>query len=462
MKKRLLLTSLLLVCVILLSSCGTVLNVLPAALTAGQVERRMNMRLSSLQSYRVELDAEYTVYADTTKVTGTAEGFIIEDQGKDKNDYYYYSEITNKMNASRDALNVTVKSITAYYDGYAYDHYKQGSTWRKLCSKMTPQQYRDYISDDNLNDLDFEDCATSELEKVDGGYVLHFSGYSQDTMGDLTELMGMTEDLFKRDPVDMKVDIKVDENYYPDTITMEMQFEEKTSYYKPVYRMTMTYSQFDRAEHKTSGLSPDSFKEIESLALLDEIDELIEDRIDAKSGSFTTKTSISASILTQSEKQTETSKVSFERKDDKLTFEADVTENKSSKHLSYADGEQTITYEGRDAYTAKMTEKEAEEYISGLINTPGLGYTSQFVLDLEKTDKGYLVTMDVSKDSTVGQLVVASGATFSSGAHTVEIKVEKGQITAIISDFRASGSITVGYGSTATLHYNGTVTVEFD
>ncbi len=462
MKKRMMWVSLLLVCVIMLSSCGTVLNVMPAAMTAGQVERRMNLRLNSLQSYRVDVEAEFTVYADTTKITGQANGYMIEDQGKDKNDYYYYSEMTNKMNASKDALNVTIKSITAYHDGYAFDHYKQGDTWRKLCSEMTPKEYRKYISDDSLNGLTLEQCENREMEKVDGGYVLHFSGYSQDTMEQLSELMGMTEDLFKRKPIDMKVDMEIDEDYYPGKISLEMVFEEKTSYYQPAYSMTMTYSQFDQVERKTSNLSPDSYKKIESLALLKEIDEMIEDRINAKEGSFTATTSVSASLLDQTNKQTETAKVTYARDKDKLTFEADVTEGKDSKHISYADGNQTTTYEGEDSNTIKKTEQEAEDYIAELINVPGLGYTSLFVTDIEKTDDGYRIQMDVSKDSTVGQLVVASGATFTSGAHTITIKVKDGSITSITSEFRATGSIQISFNGKASLNYNGTIKVEFD
>ena len=463
MKKRLLCVTFILACTLLLSSCSTLLNAMPAAATAGQVERRMNLRLNTLKSYRVDIEAEYTMYADSTKVTGTAQGFLLEDEGQDKNDYYFYTEITNKMKSGKDALNMTIKSVTAYYDGYAYDHYKQGSSWRKLCSKMTPSEYRDYISDDSLYDIAFEDCKNRELEKTDDGYTLHFSGYSEEVMDNLTQAMGLTEDLFGREAIDIKVDITVDAEYYPKTVTMEMQFEEKTSYYQPAYRMTMTYSQFDAIERETTGLSPDSFKEVENLAWLKEIEEMIEERVNAKSGSFTNKTSVTATLLSQSTSQSEISKVTYTREKDKLTFEADVTEHDDSKkHLSYVDGEQTIAYEGRDPYTSKMTEQEAEDYIAGLINVPGLGYNAALVLDIEKTDEGYRVKIDVTKDTAVGQLVVASGANFSSGEHTVLIKVKNGEITAISSSFRASGSIQVSYNSKATLTYTGSVSVEFD
>jgi hypothetical protein len=104
----------------MLTSCGTALNVMPAATTANQVVRRMNARLASLDGYRIDVEGTITAYSGTTKITGTLEGFAIEDQGKNKDDYYYHTEMTNRSKTNN--ANVTIKTTEAYYDGYAYSH----------------------------------------------------------------------------------------------------------------------------------------------------------------------------------------------------------------------------------------------------------------------------------------------------------------------------------------------------
>ena len=461
MKKRMIWINLMLICAMMLTSCGTLLNIAPAPVTANQVVRRMNARLASLDGYRIDVEGTITAYADTTKITGTLEGFAIEDQGKDKNDYYYYTEMTNK--SKTNSANVTIRSTEAYYEGYAYSHYSESSTWRKLCSPMTKQEYLDYISDDSLFDLETDDCKNRELEKTEDGYTVNYSGYSADAIADFCDKMDLDKDTFGKMPEDLKITIVTDLDYYPKTFTLEMVFEQsKTSYYKPAFSMTMTFSQFNEVERKTSGLSPDSYKEIESLALLDEVEELIDDRIDAEQGSFTAKVEANAEFMSQSNKESETNKVTFSRSKDGFTFEADVTSKNDTKHVSYANGEKTTEYGNDKSYTDEMSEDEAEAFVAEMINDPLLGYNKNYVTDIKATEDGYEITMDVSKDNALGLIISSAGAKFSSGSHTIKIKVEDGKITEIKHGYRASGSVQTGFNQTATLNYTGSTTVTFD
>ncbi len=461
MKKSLKWICLLLFFATMLTSCGTVLNVMPAAMTANQVVRRMNARLASLDGYRIDVEGTITAYAGTTKITGTLEGFAIEDQGKNKDDYYYHTEMTNRSKTNN--ANVTVRTTEAYYDGYAYSYYSEGSTWRKLCSPMTKKEYLNYISDDSLFELETDDCKSRQFEKTEDGYTVNYSDYSTDAIEDFFEKMDLDEDMFGKMPEDLKITITTDADYYPKTFTFEMIFEEnKSSYYKPEFSMTMTFSQFDEVERKTKNLSSDGYKEIESLALLKEVEELIDDRIDAKEGSFTTETRASASFMSQSNKESETNKVTFSRNEQGFTFETEVTKKDDSQHISYANGEKTIQYGDDKTYTTKMSEDDAEKFIADLINDPLMGYNKNYVTDIKSTEEGFEITMDVSKDSALGQIITSAGAKFSSGSHTVKIKVEGGKITAIEHGYRASGTVQTGFNQTATLNYTGSTTVTFD
>ena len=111
MKKRAIWVSLLLVCVTVLCSCGAMLDAMPAPANANQLMRRMNTRLEGLDGYRIDVTGNITAYADSTRITGKLEGFAIEDQGKDKDDYYYHTEMTNRSQVGSMGGTVTVKSV---------------------------------------------------------------------------------------------------------------------------------------------------------------------------------------------------------------------------------------------------------------------------------------------------------------------------------------------------------------
>lgn len=461
MKKRLSIIALLLLFALMLASCDSLLGVLPAPLTANQVVRRMNTRLNGLQSYRIDVTGNIVAYADYKKITGTLTGVAIEDIGDGKDDYYTYIEMTNKSSVGSSGDSITVKTTEAYYDGYAYSYYSEGDTWRRLCSPMTKREYQNYVADDSLLELNPEDCKNKELEKNDDGYVVKYSEYSKAAIEDFAQKVGLTEDMFGEEPVDLAVTIETDKDYYPKSFSMTIVFDDSDSYYQPEFTMTMTYSKFDEAERITRTLSPDNYHEIDSLSLLKEVDEMIEDRINAKKGSFTAKSEAYAHFMTQSNKQTVTNQVSFERKGKDLTFEVEQKTDDQTTIITYADGKKR---EERDGIVTpeSMSNDEAEQMLLALANDPLMGYNPNYVTDIKKTDEGFEITMDVSSSSALGQIITSSGAKFSSGRHTIEIKVDNGKITSIEHAYSASGSVSLGYGKTASLNYTGSSDVTFE
>ena len=463
MKKIVMCICLLLICATMLAACSALVNVAPAASTANQVVRRMNTRLESLDSYRIDVNAQFTAYVGATKVTGSINGFAIEDEGKNQKDYYTYTELTNRTKTGgSNGVNVTIKNIEAYYDGYAYSYYAQSAGSRKLCSPMTKREYLSYIADDSVTEVNLDGCKTRELEKTDEGYLVRYTGYSQASVQDFLLTMGFEENTFGRDPLDLKVTIETDKDYYPKSFTMEIVFEEvKNSAIRPDFRMTMTYSQFNEVERVTQNLSPEKYKEIDDLALLKEIDNMIRDRIDAKQGSFTTEVSAKAGFMSQSNRQSETYKVTFARKKNNLTFEADVVKEHSTQHITYENGKKTTVINDKPS-TTDMTADEAEQFIAELINDPSMGYNPSYVTDIQKTDDGYKITLFTSATDAIGQIITSSGAKYSSGAHTVYIKISGGKITAIEHDYRASGTVQTGYNQSSTLNYTGSTTVTFE
>ena len=190
---------------------------------------------------------------------------------------------------------------------------------------------------------------------------------------------------------------------------------------------------------------------------------MVDGKLDAKELHFETTAKQKVKLLSQSQSITSTAKGSFANdKKAGFTFEADVDPGDGSgeEHVTYREGKRK---EGTDGHvrTEDMSETEARAYIMDLINDPSLGYNAKRVSKIEKTDTGYLVTMITSGHGYIGQVINATGASYTSGEHTVELVFEKGKIVAMNSEFSGKGNVSGNYGQSATLYFDGSWKVAF-
>lgn len=463
MKKRLSIIALLLLFSLMLASCDSLLGVLPAPMTANALERRVNFKMNDYKSYRVDIEMTYTTYVGG-KITGTAKGFMIEDQGEKKDDYYSYMELQNEV--KNGSASIRIRTVEAYCDGLAFSIFGDGAATRRLYAEMSVKEYNAYRQGESVTQLNLEDCKSSKMEKTEDGYVLKYSEYTPRAIEQFASASGLDGDLFGEDLKDLIVTMEVSHDYLPTKVTLDLVFDvEEDAYYQPKASMTMTYSQFGEAERVTKGLDPDKCTQIESLSLLKDLQQLIDDRTDAKKGSFTYSASQSASLMTQSEKQNQTNKVTFERTKDGLTYAMDVTgDGTTSYHAEYANSELSTETNGTTR-TSKLDEDKAEKTIAELINDPAMGYNASYISNIEKTDTGYLVTMLVTKNSTLGRSVAASGASFGNGTHTIEFVLDGDELKSMTVHYKAQGGVTIDMGwntSTATLHVSGSISVTFE
>ncbi len=461
MKRKIVWLSLLLACILMLTACD---SLMPAPMTAGQLERRANRNMEKLQNYRVDIEMTYRVFVGSTKVTGTAKGVVIEDKGESKNDFYTYMEMTNELKSGSNSFRL--RNVEAYIDGTAYSLFGDGNVTRKLYSEMTQKEYAKYRQGDSLIEMDLENCKNTEMEKTDNGYLLKYSGYSEESVAEFAKASGLEKDVYGEDLKDLNVTIEISKDYMFNKITLEPVFDvQEGAYYQPKVSITMTFSQFNEAERITKGFSTQQYTQIESLLLLNELEQMIDDRADAKKGSFTYTASQTVTFMAQTEKQDQTSKVSYERTKDGLTFSADVSgDSAKSSHIEYSNGEKITETNGK-THTNKMTEDEARAFIAELINDPAMGYNTNYVSKIEKTDNGYLVTMAVSKYSALGQSIASSGASFGNGKHTIAFVLDGDKLKSIKVDYSGQGAVTLDFGwdtSIATLHLKGNISVTFD
>ena len=462
MKKRIIPICLLLICVLMLASCDALtakLGLPPK--NAEQLMARIESRMDSYESYRADIQIPFCIYYDSYKIEGDITGIIIEDRARE-DDYYSYMEMSAEMASPQLDYSTSFKTVDAYHEGNAFTSYVGGTTSCKLYSPLTPEQYLAYREGDSVTDIDFTDCDNVEFAKTDNGYSLTFSGYSAQVMADFSENSGLKADEFGEPLKDMTVTIETDESCTVTKFSLEMIFD-VTEYtrFVPEFSMTMTFSQFDAVERITSSINPARYTKLDDVRPLKQLGDMLDDRIDADSGSFVLTQTDRLSILNEVYEANETDTVTFSRSEDGYEFSVDFESDEGHGTIRYKDGKNTVGL-GGESTSVDMTDAEAEAFVENLIRPATLGgYDRYLVADIKATENGYAVTMLVTSSGNLAKVIESYGGQFQSGTHTIDFTVKDGKITAMTTVFEAKGTVNVNNGSSATLSVGEYSTLTF-
>ena len=105
----------------------------------------------------------------------------------------------------------------------------------------------------------------------------------------------------------------------------------------------------------------------------------------------------------------------------------------------------------------RMSDEQAKQTLSVLINDPSYGYDPTRVTNIEKTRNGYLVTLVPSETSFPEQLEDSLGINLEQESETIEFVIKWGKITKIIHSFDSTGKF-----NGQEIQYSGNITVTFD
>ncbi len=459
MKKRTLLICVLLACAMLLASCQGIADALrPDPKTADELWERIGEAMQGYDAYAMSLEMDMVMVVAGHEMISKATGTMIEDAGED---YYYYSETDVTVSCEELDMEETVKSISAYADGRAFEFRGENGYERKLYSKMTSEEYQAYkASDEQEEEPDFGDCTQESFaQNEDKTWTLTYSGYTKKTINIITNAFSGIADVFGADIEDMQVTFKTNEDFRVTDIGIVFEFAKpEDGAAEPQLDIRLGLDAVgDEVVRVTDTIDPKKYKEVDDLAIRKQIDDMIEQRNQAEQGKFEYKMIQTVKVMGQTETYDETSIVKYGVEDGKYFYEIELSVNGESAGVTYKNGTLTVTYEG-ESYDEPQTEQEAKELIESMINDPTLGYNSESITNITKKNDGiWEIELAVSDTATFDELYDALGGTYKSATQTVTVTVQDGKLIRIKNVLASRGSIQSGRDT-----YEVTLTIQME
>lgn len=454
MKKTVVLLFVILVFAFVFTSCSS-----GEPETAEALWEKIDGAMNALDSYEVDLSMKMNFFMSGYEVSGKATGTAIE-AGVTTDDYYFYQKMVTKVQCDELDLNENVTAIYGYNEGLAFVSNEGGGLEQKLCAPMTREEFRDYVSDSDLNDLALNDCTGAEFVKnEDNTWSLTYSGYTKVAVNALAEAFGIdeeTSDMIGAEVLDLKVSISADENFFVKRMDVEFIFDVEEDEV-PVITATAEYSEYNTAKRITGYIKPESYNQIEDLRLPENIGEMLKAREDAEEGTFTLDLDQTVMVMGNKSSYRETDKVNYGRRDGGYFYDIEAEIKGSTVDITYENGKQKVTQNGETS-TVSQTAAEAKEFIESLINSAN--YNKMYVTNVTKVEEGvYTIEMAVVNTAVYEQVMTKMGAFLSSAKQNITVTIKDDVLTEIKSTVDADGYIPSGnsrYGVGLTV--NTTVT----
>ena len=449
MKKRTLIICAMLACVLLLTSCQTIKDALrPDPETAEQLWERIGEVMKAYDAHEASMEMDMVMVVEGYAVKSSATGTLIEDKGED---YYYYSETNVKVECDELDLEQESRAISAYMDGLAFELRSEDKSERKLCSKMTAEEYAAYLAADREEssfDADITDCTNATFTKnEDKTWTLTYSGYTKKAIKGITGALSTQElDVFGADIVDVKITLRANEDFCVTDISMEFEFDtDKDAKQTPALNVRIKLKAVgDAVTRVTETIDAAKYKEVDNLAMSKQLDNMIKQRVEAEQGAFECKMSQTVKVMGQSQSFVESDQVKYGREDGKYYYDITVESDGISSTVTYKNGTQTVT-SGGESYDVPQSEDEAKAFIESLINDPSLGYNAEQITDIEKKNDGvFVIELALTDSATFEELFESMDGTYKSATQTVTVTVQDEKLIRIKNEIVASGSVTSG------------------
>lgn len=449
MKKRTLIVCAMLACVLLLTSCQTIKDALrPDPKTAEQLWERIGEVMKAYDAHEASMEMDMVMVVEGYAVKSSATGTLIEDKGED---YYYYSETNVKVECDELDIKQESRAISAYMDGLAFELRSEDKSERKLCSKMTAEEYAAYLAADREEssfDVDITDCTNASFTKnEDKTWTLTYSGYTKKAIKGITGALSTQEpDVFGADIVDVKITLRANEDFCVTDISMEFEFDtDKDAKQTPALNVRIKLKAVgDAVTRVTETIDAAKYKEVDNLAICKQLDNMIKQRVEAEQGAFECKMSQTVKVMGQSQSFVESDQVKYGREDGKYYYDITVESDGISSTVTYKNGTQTVT-SGGESYDVPQSEDEAKAFIESLINDPSLGYNAEQITDIEKKNDGvFVIELALTDSATFEELFESMDGTYKSATQTVTVTVQDERLIRIKNEIIASGSVTSG------------------
>ena len=434
--KKMLCLFLCVLMVLTMVSCDNIFGA-KAPKSAQELYDRVAMQMNAMDSIKTDISMSMILFVNGYEMKSESTGYIVENVNVE-GDYYFYEESILKLTSDALSLDETQKSIKAYHTGDYFIYNEQNGAVQKLYSPMTTEEMKEYLSKNSLTTFDLiKDCATKTFAKnKDGMWELSCSGYTKLAIEEISEDMGLDDDMLSAEVMDMQLIMVVDKKYRATQMKIDFVFEETKK--MPSISMTMNFSQYNEADVVLDFLDID-YTKVNDIRMLSDIEEMLDARSESESGNFTLN--IEETVRDpngQSSVYMEDNTVSFGEDDEGYFYDIDAVINKISYDISYKKGKQTIISD-YDFQDKAQTEQEARDWIKSLID---VGYDPVIVTDIKDNGDGvYKLICDNPKTDVYEEYFESNGGTLSSVKQTITVTIKDGSICSISNFVLAKGNI---------------------
>lgn len=398
--------------------------------TSEQLLSNIDIVMDALKSYSssISLDATVTISDENGNELeisiGSKGKSVVANTGNGECDYYEQIRVTTKIIDKLNKNNIieqsTVNSLKGYTDGMIFlsDVSEEKQLDRSICAKMTYKEFEEYESDGDMPDF-FDVAITSQnvemTEGEDGKFTLKTSKADRGYMDDMTNALELDAEIFGAIE-DIEITVVADKDYRVERIDMKFKFDGK-GMAEVEMSASETYGEYDTAAFPSDKLDSSEFVRIDSISLLDELDELFEKQLSSEMGSFNRKYTYTITPkMSTAQSYSEICNVKYKDEAPDYWYEMTVTASNVQSTITYNDG--TLILPDGTAYP--QTAEDARGTVKGLMDP--IAFDSSLVKSVTKESDGrYIIKYCVADPDLYEEAASTDLKTSLKGAVTCEI-----------------------------------------
>ncbi len=391
-------------------------------------------------SYTVEMEMELegTLYGATVKADSKSETTYVGYAGDDP---IFHSEGSSVVKVGE--VEETSKNIFGFANGKMYEMKESGGETTSLVSEISASDFKALeekligYTEEELTAL-HKSATVKECEKdEDGSWKASFSGYSAESIASLVDYcFDPTVLLFDGYKIkDIVFTVESDADFLPTDWDYRIVFESdgtEGEYTEPRAKTDIKFENIGSAKNPTPDLS--GYTEVDGLADLRIIRDLLSERLYSESGSFNLETKQTVTSVSSMNFTREKDSVEYKTENGKYTFDIKVNLSNLSDqkgtdyHIRYYNGLFSTLGSGIPNTKQEMSESNARLFIYSLTDPAGLAeaHISEIATGGEEYTHRFVIKNPDT--SALEASLSATGASNFSSEAEVSIVYEDGEI----------------------------------
>ena len=239
--------------------------------------------------------------------------------------------------------------------------------------------------------------------------------------------------------IDIEWNLTADDEFRVKELTLNFCFDEDTVAEGDKFTMSFTDAKYKDVVQITEPFTDDKYQQADDLKILRQVEDFLRDLKASKDGSFKLKTKSTSNIGGNKNTYQESDTIQFGVENNAYFFNIDATLSGQKTSLTYKDGKYTVTANGQSQSQA-ITTKEAKAIVNQLIDSADISRSRITSIQAKTVNKR--TTYTLTSTTTPPENILT---TCNLAVQTIEIIVEDGKITQIISDKTFTGTYQAGY-----------------